>query len=44
VTPGEHVVRARATDVSGATQPLLSRWNRGGYANNVVHEVRFVVV
>jgi DMSO/TMAO reductase YedYZ molybdopterin-dependent catalytic subunit len=44
VAPGEHVVRARATDVSGATQPLLSRWNRGGYANNVVHEVRFEAV
>ncbi|HEX5695846.1 MAG TPA: sulfite oxidase, partial [Acidimicrobiia bacterium] len=44
VAPGEHVVMARATDASGATQPLLSRWNRGGYANNVVHEVRFVAV
>lgn len=42
VGPGEHVVMARATDVSGATQPLVSRWNRGGYANNVVHTVRFV--
>ena len=44
VAPGEHVVMARATDASGATQPLVSRWNRGGYANNVVHEVRFVAV
>lgn len=44
VEPGEHVVMARATDVTGATQPLRSRWNRGGYANNVVHEVRFVAV
>ena len=44
ISPGEHVVMARATDVSGATQPLLSRWNRGGYANNVVHQVRFTAV
>ena len=44
VDPGEHVVIARASDASGATQPLLSRWNRGGYANNVVHEVRFTAV
>jgi DMSO/TMAO reductase YedYZ molybdopterin-dependent catalytic subunit len=44
VDPGGHVVMARATDASGATQPLLSRWNRGGYANNVVHQVRFTAV
>jgi DMSO/TMAO reductase YedYZ molybdopterin-dependent catalytic subunit len=44
VDPGEHVVMARATDASGATQPLLSRWNRGGYANNVVHEVSFTAL
>jgi DMSO/TMAO reductase YedYZ molybdopterin-dependent catalytic subunit len=42
VGPGEHTIMARATDVSGATQPLASRWNQGGYANNVVHRVRFV--
>ena len=42
VAPGEHVVTSRATDASGGSQPLVSRWNRGGYANNVVHRVRFV--
>jgi len=41
VAPGEHVVMARATDASGSSQPLVSRWNRGGYANNVAHRVRF---
>jgi DMSO/TMAO reductase YedYZ molybdopterin-dependent catalytic subunit len=42
VGPGEHTVTARATDASGATQPLISRWNRGGYANNVAHKLSFV--
>ncbi|HSJ84127.1 MAG TPA: molybdopterin-dependent oxidoreductase [Acidimicrobiia bacterium] len=42
LAPGEHVVMARATDASGSSQPLVSRWNRGGYANNVAHRVRFV--
>ena len=42
VGPGEHTVTARATDASGATQPLVSRWNRGGYANNVAHRLTFV--
>ena len=42
--PGAHTVMARATDASGATQPLLSRWNSGGYANNVVHRLSFVAV
>jgi sulfane dehydrogenase subunit SoxC len=39
VEPGEIEVMARATDSSGATQPLDSRWNKGGFANNVVHRV-----
>jgi DMSO/TMAO reductase YedYZ molybdopterin-dependent catalytic subunit len=42
VDPGEHTVTARATDASGATQPLVSRWNQGGYANNVTHRLSFV--
>jgi DMSO/TMAO reductase YedYZ molybdopterin-dependent catalytic subunit len=42
VGPGDHTVTARATDTSGATQPLVSRWNRGGYANNVAQRLRFV--
>jgi len=35
--PLEIVVRA--TDSSGATQPLEPRWNANGYANNVAHRV-----
>ena len=36
-------VRARATDAVGRTQPVQPRWNRLGYANNAVHEVRVSV-
>ena len=39
VRPGEVVIVARATDFSGAIQPLTSRWNQNGYANNVAHRV-----
>ncbi|HSK06867.1 MAG TPA: molybdopterin-dependent oxidoreductase [Acidimicrobiia bacterium] len=42
VAPGKHTVTARATDSTGATQPLVSRWNRGGYANNAAHRLNFV--
>lgn len=41
VMPGDKVVMARAIDSSGARQPLRPRWNRNGYANNVVHRVSF---
>lgn len=41
VRPGEKVAMARATDSTGATQPLKPRWNKLGYANNVVHSVSF---
>ena len=41
---GRHVLRARATTVTGETQPDRSRWNRQGYGNNatlaVVVDVR----
>ncbi len=33
---GRHVVRVRATDVTGATQPDQPEWNRLGYGNNAV--------
>ena len=39
VRPGAAVIVARATDSNGATQPLRSRWNQNGYANNVTHRV-----
>lgn len=44
VEPGEVQVIARASDSSGETQPLQSRWNRGGFANNVVHRVGVEVI
>lgn len=37
--PGEHVLCARATDATGATQPSTGAWNVGGYSNNAVHRV-----
>jgi len=43
LAPGTAVVVARATDSSGATQPDDSRWNSGGYANNVVHRIKIQV-
>lgn len=35
-TPGDHVLMARATDVTGATQPLVARWNNEGYLFDAV--------
>lgn len=37
--PGTTTIMARATDTSGAIQPLEPRWNSGGYANNVVQRI-----
>ena len=34
--PGEHVLASKATDATGATQPLEAEWNVGGYGNNAV--------
>ena len=33
-TTGDHVLVARATDESGAVQPVDPAWTRGGFANN----------
>jgi DMSO/TMAO reductase YedYZ molybdopterin-dependent catalytic subunit len=41
--PRRAVIRARATDSSGRTQPDAPEWNRAGYGNNAVHEVAFLV-
>lgn len=41
---GHHTIIARATDASGHTQPIRSRWNKRGYGNNLAHRVSFVVV
>lgn len=40
---GNVVIRARATDLAGRTQPDHPSWNRLGYANNAVQEVHVTV-
>jgi DMSO/TMAO reductase YedYZ molybdopterin-dependent catalytic subunit len=42
-TPGEHVLRVRATDTDGLTQPLDQPWNRQGMANNTAQRVPVTV-
>jgi DMSO/TMAO reductase YedYZ molybdopterin-dependent catalytic subunit len=37
--PGTVTVRARATDLTGRTQPEQPEWNRLGYGNNAIQEV-----
>lgn len=37
--PGTTMVRARATDLAGRTQPDRPEWNRLGYGNNSIPEV-----
>lgn len=41
---GPLVIRARATDISGRTQPDQAEWNRLGYGNNSVHAVEVDVI
>ena len=41
---GPLVVRARATDKAGRTQPDQAEWNRLGYGNNSVHAVAAHVI
>ena len=41
---GPLVVRARATDMAGRTQPDHAEWNRSGYGNNSVHTVEALVI
>ncbi|HEX6498929.1 MAG TPA: sulfite oxidase [Micromonosporaceae bacterium] len=40
--PGQYRLCARATDAAGRTQPTVQPWNRGGFANNLVHQVDVV--
>jgi DMSO/TMAO reductase YedYZ molybdopterin-dependent catalytic subunit len=42
--PGDLVLRARATDQAGRTQPDRAEWNRLGYGNNAIQEVPIRVV
>jgi hypothetical protein len=41
---GSHLVRVRAHDQSGRSQPDLPSWNRGGFANNADQPVEVVVL
>jgi DMSO/TMAO reductase YedYZ molybdopterin-dependent catalytic subunit len=41
--PGPAVVGSRATDATGATQPLEPPWNVGGYGNNAVQRIDVIV-
>jgi DMSO/TMAO reductase YedYZ molybdopterin-dependent catalytic subunit len=41
--PGEHVLACRATDATGAVQPLEQNWNYQGLSNNVVQHVNVTV-
>jgi DMSO/TMAO reductase YedYZ molybdopterin-dependent catalytic subunit len=38
--PGTTTLRARATDLAGRIQPEEPRWNRLGYGNNAIQELR----
>lgn len=40
--PGEYVLKVRATNRAGVTQPLQSLWNPAGYLRNGVETVRVV--
>lgn len=42
-TPGNYLVRARATDSKGDTQPAQAPWNFRGFANNAIHVVPVVI-
>lgn len=41
--PGEHELMCRATDASGAVQPLEPVWNYQGMGNNVVQRIKVTV-
>ena len=38
------MIRARASDLAGRSQPTEQDWNRLGYGNNVVPEVHIDVI
>lgn len=41
--PGKHRIRARATDTSGASQPIITPWNKSGYLWNAIETVNLEV-
>ncbi len=42
-SPGDHVLRCRATDADGNVQPPKAPWNLSGFAINSCHEVAVTV-
>ena len=38
--PGTYTLITRATDSAGNVQPLSQIWNRGGYGNNMVQQIK----
>lgn len=40
---GQYTIISRATDSVGNMQPLNSVWNKGGYGNNLVHQIKITV-
>jgi hypothetical protein len=38
-TPGEHRLRARATDERRLSQPVAAQWNAKGYLMNAIQEI-----
>ena len=41
--PGEHILQCRASDESGATQPITPPWDFAGFGNNAVQSVTVFV-
>jgi len=41
--PGEHELSCRATAADGETQPLVQRWDSGGFGNNIAQRVQVTV-
>jgi len=42
-TPGEYVLKCRATDENGNIQPIEPVWDVAGFGNNAVQSVRVLV-
>jgi hypothetical protein len=41
--PGEHILQCRATDETGASQPMEPPWDLSGFGNNAVHSIKVFV-
>ena len=41
---GRYRLAARAQDASGRSRPVDARWNRGGFANNMIQRVPILVI